>query len=508
MLVELILLVVILLLIHQRWTKRDIYKLGEQLNSGIRTFPLIGHIHIFIGDNVRLMKAFQVVGLDALKKENGLSSLWFGNYLYTIVADPEAADTILKNISEKDDIVRLASDFIGNGSIFAPVPIWRPRRKVLIPMFSMKNLKYFSTIFASESQILVEELGKTVGNGAIPVFKYISAYTMDSIAQTSMAYKMHAQRNSDHFFLKGFDMGLNSVVERICQPWLHSDTIYKNLPRYSTLMKHKKLLWDFMLELIRNKRKELEETNMTQHQHENSSDTVHKTFLESLIKLSGGDDGYTDDEIVEELLVIMVADTDTSAVAASFVTLLLSRYPEIQEKVFEELQEVFGDSDRLTTFEDLPRLKYLEAVIRETQRLYTTSPIVTRKVDKELLLPCGIKLVPGTGIMINIWALHRNPRYWGDDADQFRPERFLNLDLKHPAAFMPFSYGPRNCVGYQYAMISMKTMLSTLLRRYKILPATKPNSNAEFPPLRLKFDLMMKDADGFQICIEPRSKRA
>ncbi|KAF9793787.1 hypothetical protein SFRURICE_013199 [Spodoptera frugiperda] len=437
MLIELILLVVVLLLIHQRWTKRAIYKLGEQLNSGIKAFPIIGHSYLFAGDNI--------------------------------------------------------------------MPIWRPRRKVLIPMFSMKNLKYFTTIFASESQILIEEMGKTVKNGEpFPAFKYISAYTMDSIAQTAMAHKMNAQQSSDHFFLKGFDMGLNSVSERICQPWLHSDSIYKNLPRFSMLMKHKKYIWDFMLELIRNKRKELQE-NSNKEQDEKNGRT---TFMESLIRLSGGNDGYTDDEIVEELLVILVAGTDTSAVAASFVSVLLSRYPEIQEKVYEELQEVFGDSDRPTTFEDLPRLKYLEAVIKETQRLYTTSPIVTRKVEKELQLPCGIKLVPGTGIIINIWALHRNPRYWGEDAEQFRPERFLDLELKHPAAFMPFSYGPRNCVGYQYAMMSMKTMLSTLLRRYKILPATKPNSNAEFPPLRLKFDLMMKDADGFQICVEPRSKRA
>ncbi|CAH0699660.1 unnamed protein product [Spodoptera exigua] len=474
MLIELIVLVTILFLIHQRWTNREIYELGKQLNSGIKTFPLIGHIYLFIGDNV-------------------------------MVADPEAADLILKNFSEKDDLAKFASVFIGNGSIFAPVPIWRPRRKILIPMFSMKNLKYFTTIFSSESQILAEQIGKTAGKGPIPVFKYISAYTMDSISQTSMGYKMNAQKESDHFFLKGFDLGLNSIVERIGQPWLHSDVIYKSLPRYTKMMEHKKEMWAFMIELIRNKRRELEENKSTQGQYE---EDYHKTFLESLIKLSGGDDGYTDDEIVEELLVILVAGTDTSAVAASFVLLVLSRYPEIQEKVFEELREVFGDSDRPSTFDDLPRLKYLDAVIKETQRLYTTSPVVTRKVDKEFLLPSGIKLVPGTGIMVNIWALHRNPRYWGEDVEQFRPERFLDISLKHPAAFMPFSYGPRNCVGYQYAMLSLKTVLSTLLRRYKLLPATKPNSNSEFPPLRLKFDLMMKDADGFQVCFESRSKVA
>lgn len=508
MLVELILLLVILLLIHQRWTKRDIYKLGEQLNCGVRSFPLIGHSYLFMGDGLARMKAFQIMGLDALKKENGLTSLWLGNRMYTVVADPEAADTILKSISEKDDIIRMASVFIGNGSIFAPVSIWRPRRKVLVPTFSTKNLKYFMTIFASESQILAQEIGNTAGNDPISIFKYFTAYTMDAIAQTTMGYNMNAQKDSNHFFLKGFDMGLNSFAERICQPWLHSDAIYKNLPLYSTLMKHKKEIWDFISELIRNKRREIKEKNMTQEQYENSAESHQTTFLESLMRLSGGDDGYTDDEIVEELLVIMVAGTDTSAVGAAFVSVVLSRYPEIQEKVFEELQEVFGDSDRAATFEDLPRLKYLDAVIKETLRLYAPVPVMTRKIEKDLHLPCGIKLVPGTGVMINIWAMHRNPRYWGDDVEQFRPERFIDAQPTHPAVYMPFSYGPRNCVGYQYAMMSMKTMLSTVLRRFKFLPATKPNKNAEFPPLRLKFDIMMKDEDGFQICVKPRSKVA
>nr|CAB3514236.1 unnamed protein product [Spodoptera littoralis] len=203
-------------------------------------------------------------------------------------------------------------------------------------------------------------------------------------------------------------------------------------------------------------------------------------------------------------MVIMVAGNDTSAVGTSFISLILSRHPEVQEKVYEELQEVFGDSDRLATFEDLLRLKYLDAVIRETLRLYPPVPIIVRKVENHVQLPSGITLVPGTGVLVNIWALHRNPRYWGDDAEHFRPERFLDTPLQHPAAFMAFSNGPRNCAGYQYAMLSMKTVLSTVLRRFKFLPAVA--SDGSFPPLRLTFDLMMKDENNFQIRLEPRIK--
>ena len=59
----------------------------------------------------------------------------------------------------------------------------------------------------------------------------------------------------------------------------------------------------------------------------------------------------------------------------------------------------------------------------------------------------GITMVEGCGLFISIWSIHRNPKYWGDDAEQFRPERFIDTPLKHPAAFMPFSHGPRSCLG-------------------------------------------------------------
>ncbi|KAF9793781.1 hypothetical protein SFRURICE_013193 [Spodoptera frugiperda] len=467
MLVELLIFLVIVLMLYDRWSRREVYKLGKQLSCRVKAYPLIGHSYLFLGDNHKRMQALQILGRDALKNDNGLFPAWQGNYLYTMIVDPEAAELVLKTCLAKDDIMQMATLFVGNGSIFAPVPIWRPRRKVLVPTFNMKNLKSFVSIFVRHSTILVQELGKATGT------------------ESTLGYKMGAQKSSDHPFIKAFNYGLPKCAERLCQPWLHSDLIYNNLPVYTRLVKLKEYLWGFMLELIKAKRQEIKH-NKESTDAENSPEGNIQTFLECLIRSSGGDDGYTDIEIVEELMVIMVAGNDTSAVGASFIS----------------LQEVFGNSDRLATFEDLPRLKYLDAVIRETLRLYPPVPIIVRKVENHVSL--RITLVPGTGVLVNIWALHRNPRYWGDDAEQFRPERFLDTPLQHPAAFMAFSHGPRNCAGYQYAMMSMKTVLSTVLRRFKLLPAVA--SHSSIPPLRLTFDLMMKDENNFQIRLEPRIK--
>ncbi|XP_075970993.1 uncharacterized protein LOC142973239 [Anticarsia gemmatalis] len=503
MLVECLFVSVIVLFVYQRWKNNDIYKLGKQLDSKVTALPLVGHSYLFLGSSETRMKAFQTLGRDAIKKESGLTSFWLGNHLNTMIADPVCAEFVLKTCLQKDDIMKMARLFIGNGSIFAPVSIWKPRRKVLITTFSSKNMKYFLSIFTRESQVLVEQLKKVVGIGTVSAWKYFTAYTMDAIAEASLGYKMHSQKDSGHPFLKSFDEGLSHCAERLCSPWLHNDFVYENLPVYKKLLDMKDYMWGFVKELIKSKRKEIQEEEL--NTNESDKEDNPKSFLELLIKSSGGDDGYSDIEVIEEVMMIMVAGNDTSAVGSSFISLILSRYPEVQEKVYQELQEVFGDSDRVPTFDDLLRLKYLDAVIRETLRLYPPVPIITRKVEREVVIPSGLKLLPGTGIIVNIWALHRNPRYWGDDAEQFRPERFIDTPLTHPAAFMPFSHGPRNCIGYQFAMTSMKTVMSTVLRRYKILPATKP-VNAQHPPLRLKFDLMMKDVDDFQLQLERRNK--
>ncbi|XP_028171684.1 cytochrome P450 4V2-like, partial [Ostrinia furnacalis] len=251
--------------------------------------------------------------------------------------------------------------------------------------------------------------------------------------------------------------------------------------------------------IIKSRRAALKKNNNTSI----SDEYTPKPFLDLLIESSGGaEHGYTDRELLEESLVMLIAGNDTSAVGASFVTVMLSQHLDMQEKIYKEIQEVFGDSDRPITADDLPHLKYLEAFIKETLRLYPPVPITARKADKECVTPAGTKLIPGVGVVIHMWAIHRNPRYWGEDAEEFRPERFFDSPPTHPAAYMPFSYGSRNCLGYQYAMMSMKTIITSLVREYKVLPASGTSSTE---PLRLQYDVMMKHVDNYEVKLQTRS---
>ncbi|KAJ2952059.1 hypothetical protein O0L34_g4322 [Tuta absoluta] len=497
---QLALVMLVVRIVWVVWKRRPLHQIAHQLNCGWRSWPFIGHALWFWGDDVDRMETLKMIGKVALN-QGGMTSTWLGSRLFIITADPVTVELTLRNFLEKDDVVRFSRYITGNGSIFAPVSIWRHRRKTLAPTFTHRNLIEYVRIFARQSDVLVEKLKDRVGVGPFSIWSYLTTYTMDAVCETTLGVQLHAQENPNQPFLKAFEDYCHLVISRTLQPWLYPDFIYKLHPESKAYTAVRDCLNGFIKEVIQSRRKEMEDNNLgCKNEH-------YKTFLDLLMTSEGGERTFTDLEMQEESLVVAMAGTDTSAVGKAFATVMLSWHQDVQDKVYKELQEVFGDSKKQIEPEDLARLKYLEAVIKETFRLYPPAPVTLRKVTSDLTYPSGVKLVKGCSVVINIWALHRNPKYWGPDVNQFRPERFFE-ELKHPAQFAAFSFGARNCIGYQYAMMSAKTVLASILRKYRILPAYPPilysAGRPVYKPLRLKFGIMMKDVDNYMVKLEPR----
>ncbi|KAG6458744.1 hypothetical protein O3G_MSEX011031 [Manduca sexta] len=442
MLWQIVVLLVLLWIYYGHHKNRRFIQFSKCFKNDYKTLPLIGHAYLFCGDGEVRMTAFQLLGRQALK-HGGAAGAWFCRKFYVVITDPVDLDVVMKTSFEKATIMQFARNLIGNGSIFAPVPIWRPRRKVLAPTFSLKNLNKFMKIFNHQSRIMVDKLQKQVGAGPFSIWGYTSTFTMDAISETALGVKLNAQSHSDQPFLTAMDRCLYLITMRMVQPWLHFKFILSKLPLYKEFKTCKKIVYDFIDEIIVSKRKTMK-GNINDESQEEQDDGRWKTLLELFIESSGG---YTDVELREEILVILTAGTDTSAVGISFTLLMLSRHLDVQEKLYQELQLVFENSERPVETEDFHKLKYLDAVIKETIRLYPPGPIMDRYIEKDLKLPSGQTLLKGCGVMVNVWAVHRNTKYWGDDAEGFRPERFFDSPPKHPAAFQAFSYGPRSCIG-------------------------------------------------------------
>ncbi|CAH0407553.1 unnamed protein product [Chilo suppressalis] len=501
MLWQLFLICLLIWILVVRWQNRGKREVAKYLKNNIGNLPFLGIGHKFIGSDEDRMTTFRAIAAES-NRNDGITSFWLGNHLFVTITDPVEAEAVLKNCLEKDSILRFVKALIGNGSIFAPVSIWRPRRKVLAPTFGLRNLNQFVNVFSEQSNIMADRLAEASDKGTFSIWKYMTSYTMDSVGETTMGTKLGIQKQDNHPFLVKFERLAELVVARTLMPWLHTDFIYKFTPYYKISIEMINYMTSFVRKIIKEKRKAIEDgsnkKDAIDEQNNGTGRPATKCLLELLIDYSGGDKGYTDLELQEETMVMLLAGTDTTAVGASFVMVMLSKHQDVQEKVYQEVLEVMGDEERPVSAEDLPRFKYLDAVVKETLRLYPPVPITARETDKDYVLPSGRKIVKGTGVIIHIWGTHRNPKYWGPDVEVFRPERFFDLQLAHPAAYMPFSYGPRNCLGYQYATMSMKTAVATLVRRYKVLPAEYIVQDGD-KPLRVKYDFMMKHVDNFQV---------
>lgn len=190
-----------------------------------------------------------------------------------------------------------------------------------------------------------------------------------------------------------------------------------------------------------------------------------ESFIDKLFEMSSKIESFSHDDIRGEIWTILMGASDTSAVLSSSVALMLALYPDIQERVFKEILTIMPDEKCSLTIEHLNKLSFLDHCINETLRLFPTAPTIARESNKSFTLKNGIVVPPGVPLVIGLRQIQMREEYWGQNAHLFDPTRFENNKLKTlPAAsFIPFSYGPRNCVGKSYGKITSEKIILKLL---------------------------------------------
>ncbi|KAI1844883.1 hypothetical protein JX265_009471 [Neoarthrinium moseri] len=177
------------------------------------------------------------------------------------------------------------------------------------------------------------------------------------------------------------------------------------------------------------------------------------------------------EELTAEALTQLIAGSDTTSNSSCALLYHVVRTPHVFPKLRAELDEVISDDAEVPTFEQVKRLPYLEMVINETLRYHSTSGIgLPRQIPAESQ---GIHLngrffPAGTVLSVPTYTMHHSKEIWGADADEFVPERWENLTPQQKNAFIPFSHGPRSCVGRNLAEMQMKLIAATWVKRYDV----------------------------------------
>ncbi|KAL3277151.1 hypothetical protein HHI36_012504 [Cryptolaemus montrouzieri] len=195
---------------------------------------------------------------------------------------------------------------------------------------------------------------------------------------------------------------------------------------------------------------------------------------------------YNTEDIKDEINMFTFAGHDTTSATLSFSLLCLANYREFQDRIYEEMTQIV-DSNGIPTYDDLMNMSFLDRFIKESLRLYPAGLLLSRTMVNDTVTKTGYMIPAGTPMVFNIFDIHRNAKLYPDPL-KFDPDRFLpeTAENRPPGAFIPFGYGPRQCIAYKYALIQMKLTICRLLKEFELKPGDLIENIEILPDLILK----------------------
>ncbi|CAG2175942.1 unnamed protein product [Oppiella nova] len=348
---------------------------------------------------------------------------------------------------------------------------WKRIRTLITPTFTVGKLKRMTPLILKCVDTMTDNIDKIIANSngnlsaPVDVKLVTSAYVMESMIQVAFGRKVSALADPNNpiieNFRKFFDFNVAFLTE---------------------------FFRDFTLSLIDDRKRDLETRSpvkrvdflqlMLNSMRDNNNEAI------------DGSEGYTDsqraekyreiqptadmndkslsyDELIAQCVMFLTAGYESSSATLSMCLHNIAKHPEVQHKLYEEIHTFHKQKKSSTdSYETMHSLKYMDAVIDETLRLFT-SPIARERVANEdyELKGTGITIKKGHLVHIPAYAMHRDPDNFVDP-ESFRPERFLAENIAHnPYTYLPFGAGPRNCIGMRLAQLEIKLALVNLLHQ-------------------------------------------
>ncbi|KAF5302915.1 hypothetical protein FQA39_LY02095 [Lamprigera yunnana] len=525
--------------VYWRISRKNLLKLAARL-PGPKGFPIIGNALDLTGSSHEVFKNVY----KHTKDFDSVFKLWVGPKLFVFLTDPRDVEVILSSHVhiDKSNEYRFFQPWLGNGLLISTGQKWRAHRKLIAPTFHLNVLKGFIDIFNANSRATVNKLHELQGK-TIDCHDYMSEATVEMLLETAMGVSKRTQNQSGYEYAMAVMKMCDILHSRHTKLWLRPDWIFK-LTKYSTIqeklldiihgltrkvVKSKMAAWTSgvrgsMAEVpadaqIKPKTTKEEVQMKTVVEGVSFGQSIglkddldvdddigekkRLAFLDLMIEASQNGALINSEEIKEQVDTIMFEGHDTTAAGSSFFLSMMAAHSEVQERVIQEVDEIFGDSDRPVTFADTLEMKYLERCLLETLRVYPPVPIIARELQQDVKLASGDYTLPaGCTVVVATMRVHRRPDLY-PNPEQFNPDNFLpeRTANRHFYGFIPFSAGPRSCVGRKYAMLKLKILLSTIMRNFRI------RSDLQEKDFKLQCDIILKREEGFQVRLESRKHK-
>jgi cytochrome P450 len=431
--------------------------------TGPRGLPLFGNSLALVSDPLDF--------LTRISREHGdvVRFTLPGQTIY-LLNHPDAIEEALKASSDdltKDDFTQRLSVAIGRGLLTSEGDFWRRQRKLAQPAFHHHRVRAYADVMVGHTERAVS---KFVDGTTIDIHASVMRLTLDIVAETLFGADVGGAAGRIGTALEVM-MDRFSGFSAILPGWLPT-------PANRKLTRAVKEMNEVVYGIIRDRRSAPDRGDL----------------LSMLLgaKTEGGS-GMSDQQLRDEVVTLLLAGHETTALALTFTFHLLARNPGALERLSAEIASALGD--RPATFADLPNLPYADAVIRETLRLFPPAWAIGREAAR----PCrigGLDLAKGAQVWLAQWVVHRDAR-WFPDPEAFEPARWLDDGAKRLPryAYFPFGGGPRVCIGNAFAMMEAVLLLVTIARRVRIHATSDV-------PLRLSPSVTLRPRDPVPMRIE------
>ncbi|GBP31626.1 Cytochrome P450 6j1 [Eumeta japonica] len=189
---------------------------------------------------------------------------------------------------------------------------------------------------------------------------------------------------------------------------------------------------------------------------------------------------FDGDQLAAQVFAFVLAGTDTLSAAMTYALYELAKNQDYQEILRNEVQNILPRGIDDINYDKLKSMKYLNMIIMETLRLHPSFPFVDRKCTKDYVLPgTDCKIEKGVIVFIPMWGLHKDPKYW-ERPEEFYPEHFSDIKAAATKPYLPFSEGPRTCIGMRLVLLEMGVFLTSLVSNWRWrLPQDAPEPQCD-----------------------------
>ncbi|CAH0477875.1 unnamed protein product [Peronospora belbahrii] len=411
-----------------------------------------------------------------------------------VLCCPEAFEDVVKTqfdaFDKSPNVAEAMLDVLGHGIFAVSGPLWLRQRKIASHLFTAQMIQYaMEVVVPAKGEELVKRLDEICqkeneDERVVNIKRLLELYTMDIFAKVGFGVDLHGvQFNQNAEPLDAFQRMSVRILKRIQQPmWIWKFLRWLNAGPEKQFAEDIKIMDEFVYSVIC---RSIEEKKKPKGSIANCRKDLISLFIEKWeMEFTNGVHTTNDLKLMRDFAVsLLAAGRETTATTISWVILMLNRYPKVLEQVRHELKNKLPDlaSGKMCTpsLEDIQPLVYLEATIRETLRLFPVVTVTGRSATRDVWLYDGTFIKAGTRVILPHYSMGRMTTVWGPDANEFKPERWLDSTMNRTKAASPFKFsvflgGPRICLGMKFALLEMKITLAKLLSHFDLKTVNDP----------------------------------